>query len=247
MKAVDAVQLLQKRHQHGSAVPVHPVARGVLGDDGQLRHAPVGQTLRLVHQLLHGLRHQVPPDEGDGAVGAAVVAPVAGPQKRPVGGRGQDPVRESAAKLGQGSAQLLGQEPRQLLILPDSQQDVDLRQLFRQLLPIPLREAARGHQHPTAAPLLVLGHLQDGVDALLLGRVDEAAGVHDQHLRLLGVGGELIAGPPQQAQHPLRVHLVLGTAKADDAYVHTFSSSSLSQGASSSMASSDAASSPSGT
>ena len=44
--------------------------------------------------------------------------------------------------------------------------------------------------------LFILGHLQDGIDGFLLGRVDEPAGVHDQHLRLAGVGGESVAEPP---------------------------------------------------
>ncbi len=207
------------------------------------RSARPRQALGFVDQLFHGLRMQIPPDQGDGAVGAAVVAAVAGAQKGPVGGRGQQPIPQAAAQLGQGRLQLFGQQRRQLLILPDPQEDVDLRQFGRQFFPVPFRQAPGGHQDAAIAGLLILGHLQDGVDALLLGRVDEAAGVHDQHLRRPGVGGEGIAEAAEQAQHPLRIHLILGTAKADDAYLHSFSSSS-SQGAASS---SEAASSSSGT
>jgi hypothetical protein len=37
----------------------------------------------------------------------------------------------------------------------------------------------------------VLDHLEDGVDGLLLGGVDEAAGVDDEDLGVFGVRGEL--------------------------------------------------------
>jgi hypothetical protein len=43
----------------------------------------------------------------------------------------------------------------------------------------------------TAVLLLVLDHLEDGVDGLLLGGVDEAAGVDDDDLGVFGTGGQL--------------------------------------------------------
>ena len=42
----------------------------------------------------------------------------------------------------------------------------------------------------------------------------------EEYLRLGRVRGEIVAEPPEQAQHPLRIHLVLGAAKADDAHLH---------------------------
>ena len=39
----------------------------------------------------------------------------------------------------------------------------------------------------------VVGHFQDSVDGFLLGGVDEAAGVDDEDVGLVGMGGELMA------------------------------------------------------
>ena len=59
---------------------------------------------------------------------------------------------------------------------------VDLRNLLLQLVAIALGQAAGDDQPPARAVLLVLRHLEDGVDRLLLRRVDERAGVDDEHV-----------------------------------------------------------------
>jgi len=68
-----------------------------------------------------------------------------------------------------------------------------------------------------AVLLLVLDHLEDGVDGLLLGGVDEAAGVDDEDFGVLGVGSELAACMVEQAHHDLGVDEVLGAAEGDEA------------------------------
>ena len=62
------------------------------------------------------------------------------------------------------------------------------------------------------------GHLQYRVDRLLLGRVDEAAGVDDEDLGLFGMGGEASAGAVEQAHHHLRVDEVFGAAQRNEAH-----------------------------
>src|ERR1035438_9432303 len=47
----------------------------------------------------------------------------------------------------------------------------------------------------------------------LLGRVDEGAGVHDHHVRVLGIRNDLHAGLVEVTDHDLAVHEVLGAAK----------------------------------
>ena len=64
---------------------------------------------------------------------------------------------------------------------------------------------------------LVLHHLEDGVDGLLLGGVDEAAGVDDEDVGVFGAGGELRAAAMEQAHHDLGVDEVLGAAERDEA------------------------------
>jgi len=63
----------------------------------------------------------------------------------------------------------------------------------------------------------VLDHLEDGVDGLLLGGLDEAAGVDDEDFCVFGLGGELGSTAMEQAHHDLRVNEVFGAAERDEA------------------------------
>ena len=68
----------------------------------------------------------------------------------------------------------------------------------------------------------VAGHLEDGVDRFLLGRVDEGAGVDDEDIGGFGVGGDARAGAVEQAHHDLAVDEVFGAAEADEADAQGF-------------------------
>ena len=57
--------------------------------------------------------------------------------------------------------------------------------------------------------LLEFGHLEDGVDRLLLGAVDECARVHDEHVRTLGVRRDFVARLLGQSEHDLGVDEIL--------------------------------------
>ena len=72
-----------------------------------------------------------------------------------------------------------------------------------------------------AVLLLVLDHLEDGIDGLLFGGVDEAAGVDDDDFCVFGPGGELGSVVVEEAHHDLRVDEVLGAAEGDEAYFGT--------------------------
>src|SRR5205814_420227 len=58
-----------------------------------------------------------------------------------------------------------------------SKNGIDLRNFRAQLVAIPLGETPRDDEAAARAVLLVLRHLENGVDRLLLGRVDERARV----------------------------------------------------------------------
>ena len=75
-------------------------------------------------------------------------------------------------------------------------------------------------QAAAAAALLVLGHVEDGRDRLLLGRLDEGAGVDDQDIGLGRIGRELDAVLLEDAEHDLCVNEILGTAKTDETSFH---------------------------
>ncbi len=68
---------------------------------------------------------------------------------------------------------------------PGAERGVDLRDLLAQLGVVALREAAGDDQSLRPAQLLLAGHLQDRVHRLLLGAVDEGAGVDHDHVGLL--------------------------------------------------------------
>ncbi len=96
---------------------------------------------------------------------------------------------------------------------------VDLGDVFADLVAVALDEAAGDDDALgfAAVGLLVLDHLEDGVDGLLLGGVDEGAGVDDDDLGVGGVGGELCAVVVEEAHHDLGVDEVFGAAEGDEA------------------------------
>ena len=56
------------------------------------------------------------------------------------------------------------------------------------------------------------GHLKDGVDRFLLGRVNKAAGIDDQDVGLFRVRSKARAGAVEKAHHYLGVDEVFGAA-----------------------------------
>ena len=63
--------------------------------------------------------------------------------------------------------------------------------------------------------LLVLRHLQDGVDGFLLGGIDEAARIDDDDVGVGRVRRQLVARGGQLAHHDFGIDEVLGTAETD--------------------------------
>ena len=103
---------------------------------------------------------------------------------------------------------------------------VDLRQLAREIVRVALGEAAGDDQPPPLrAPPWRAPASRIGVDRLLLGRPDEGAGVHDQHIGRIGVEHHLVPGPGEDAEHHLGIHLVLGTAEGE--HVHASRGSTM--------------------
>ena len=68
--------------------------------------------------------------------------------------------------------------------------------------------------------VLILGHLENGVDGLLFGGIDKAAGVDDDHLGIAGLRRELVSAFSQMAHHHLCVDEVLGAAETYKSYFH---------------------------
>ena len=94
---------------------------------------------------------------------------------------------------------------------------VDLGDVSLDLVPVALHKTAGDDKLLRAAAVcdLVFNHLEDGVDRLLLGGVDERAGVDHEDLGVFGARRELSAAAMQQAHHDLGVDEVLGAAERD--------------------------------
>ena len=73
------------------------------------------------------------------------------------------------------------------------------------------------------ARLLVLGHLEDGVDRLLLRLVDEGAGVDDEHVGVGGVAGQFVPLLLGEPEHHLGVDEVLRAAEGHHSNLHRVS------------------------
>ena len=221
--AVDGGGLAHQLGQGGMLLPVRAVAGGILGHQDVLTHALPGKLTHFTQDGVLAAGAVMAADQRDGAEGAAVVAAVADAGVGGVGGGGQHPVMlEEVEALGTQAVALMRAHRRvdgvgQLIVLVHAHQQVNLGNFLQEGLLVPLGQAARHHQQPAAAGLFVAGHLQDGVDGLLLGGLNEAAGIHHQHVSLGGVAGEAEATGFEQAQGGFGVHAVLVAAQGDHA------------------------------
>ena len=95
---------------------------------------------------------------------------------------------------------------------------VDFRDVFLDFVAIALDEAAGDDELARAACGFVASHFEDGVDRLLLGGVDEGAGVDDEDFGFFRAGGETGAGAVEQAHHDLGIDEVFGAAEGDKSH-----------------------------
>ena len=104
--------------------------------------------------------------------------------------------------------------------LPRAEDRIDLGDLLLQLGAVALGEAAGDDQAAAGAVLLVLRHLEDGVDRLLLGRIDERAGIHHEDVGVGRVVRQLVARLLRQPEHHLGIDEVFGTPQRDQSDFH---------------------------
>ncbi len=118
----------------------------------------------------------------------------------PVGLAGQDPL-EASGDVG---------------VVVEPEHRVGLGQALGEVGAVPLGQAPDGHHGPGTAGVLEVGRLEQRVDGVLLGLLDETAGVDDDGVRVGGVGDE---GEPTRGQPPrqlLGVDLVAGAAQGHE-------------------------------
>ena len=95
---------------------------------------------------------------------------------------------------------------------------IHFRDALLDLIAIAFDQAPGDDQLAGAPARLELGHFEDGIDGLLLGFVDERAGVDDQDVSGFRLIGDLRPRAVEEPHHDFRVDEIFGAAQADEAY-----------------------------
>ena len=103
-----------------------------------------------------------------------------------------------------------------------AEKGVHLGQLLQDLLTVALGQTAGDDDALQGAVLLKPGLVQDVVDGLLLGALNEGAGVDDDDVRVDILRGQLVARGHHLMEHDLGIQLVLGTAKGNESDLHIY-------------------------
>ena len=225
--ALHGLELREELVEDELLVEVESVGGGVLGDEVELAGAVAGELLGLGDDDLHGLRAELAADLGDDAEGARVVAPLGEAEVGGVAGGEADAVAVDlvAGQLGGDEVECLpgpglleegGADVGDLLAVGDAEDGVDAVEAFLELGAVPLGEAAGDDDGLEATLAFEVDHGADGVQGLLFGGLEEAAGVDDDDVGLLVVGAEVEPTLGEVAQEDLAVDEVLGAAEGDE-------------------------------
>ena len=189
------------------------VGGGVLRDEHQLPDPRIGEPPRFQDQRVDGgAAEGAPLDAGDVAERAGARAAVgdlevgAGPRRDAGRPRLRDVPRRAGPQRFDDRVPGL-----------DAERRVDAGVLAADARRLDLGPAA-DDQQPLIGALVAL-EARDGVGRLLLGRVDEAAGVDDQHLGGVGRVGAM-AGAAERAHQLLGIGRVFGAAQGPQVVAH---------------------------
>ena len=179
-------QPVEQRAQTAFAIEVQTVVGGVLCNDNQLFNALGNHPFGFVQNLLDGARLVAAANHRDGAVGAAAVAAFGNLKECVMLWRALDALGfEAFAEFGL-------QRVDQLLPFAHAVEAVDFGQLGAKLVAVTFDEASSGDDAPClASALLDFDLFQQGVDRLLFGVADEAAGVDDDDVAVVAAAVEM--------------------------------------------------------
>ena len=107
------------------------------------------------------------------------------------------------------------------LKLPRADDRIYLRNVLADLVPISLHKTACDHDplRLAAMRLLMLHHLENGIDRLLLRRIDEAARVDHDDLGIFRTRGQLGPIVMEQTHHHFAIDQVLRASERDEAHL----------------------------
>ena len=193
--------------RRGGVLEIEAVGGGILADDQQFLRARRHQLLRLAQHGIDRARGQIAANGGNNAEGAAVVAAFGNLQVAVVARRQLDALfRHEVDILAQRRRDDVMHRAHHFLVLLRAGDGQHVGEALADQVGF-LAEAA-GDDH-----LAVLGNgLADGLQRFFLGAVEEAAGVHQHHVRAVIVGADLVAVRAQLGQNPFGVDQSLRTA-----------------------------------
>ncbi len=179
-----------------------------------------------MHQLILGARTVRPPDVGDRAIRAPMIAPLRDFEIR------EGATREEQRRIGRFVAFdrhaarrdhpapfTLGHVPDHLadpLQLINAEKRVHPGKRGFQSRPVTLHHAPRHDHRPATAPLLVRAGSQNRPRRLLPRALDKGAGVDQHHVRLFGRRCQRYCPGLQISGHHLRIHEILRAAETDE-------------------------------
>ena len=205
------------RDEVGAIAQVDAVGARVLRDHQQLPDAALQQALGFAHDLADRARHEVAAHRGDDAEAATMIAAFGDLEigvmlRRQLDAVVGDQVHERIVRLRKVHMHVLHHLRGRVRAGDREHLRMDLRDdvVAGGIL---LRAEATGDDH-----LAVLGQrLADGIQRLLHGRVDEAAGVDDHEVRAVVGRRRLVAFGAQAREDLLGVDERLRTTERDEA------------------------------
>ena len=211
-------QRAHERGQRRGLLEVRAPAARVLGDEHDLAHAGRHLGGHLGAHVVEREAAVAPADVREGAVRAEAVAAV---RYLHVGRHGAAlprlAVRGRTLRPGRRLADDAGQHERDVILARARHEGACLGQLGLEVLAVARRHAAGHDERGTpVAHVRQVGRLEDRLEALLGGRLDERARVHHDGVGRLGVVRQRVACRGRPGAHVLGVHLVLGASQRDE-------------------------------
>ena len=181
---------------------IHPVVGGVLANEVDLFHAGGDEPLDLLHHRLNRAAPVTPSHPRNDAEGTGVIAPLGDLYIGRMGGRETHPrriiIRDVSGAAGDlderfltGIIEQAVKKSSRPLDLVETHEGINLWKLDGEIGCIPLRKTPPDDEFLSGFGTVKAATMcfEDRPDALLLGRIDESAGIDQDHVCFVGLRG----------------------------------------------------------